>query len=135
MEAVLTLDRAVRSSLAFLQELLGNLPLGEVAVRLWDGTVWKNTPRPRCTLVLKHPGALRRMFMPTNQLSLGEAYLYDDFDIEGDIEVGFTLADSLLEMNWGLGEKLRLGRYLWSLPVQERPALAERGARLSGRAH
>ncbi|MBE0597372.1 MAG: class I SAM-dependent methyltransferase, partial [Desulfuromonadales bacterium] len=135
MEAVLPIDPSVRTSLAFLQEVLGNQHLGEVAVRLWDGTVWKNTPRPRCTLVLKHPGALRRMFWPTNQLALGEAYIYDDFDIEGEIEEGFTLADALADMPWGVGEKLQFARHLWSLPAQGRTDFHQRGRRPSGRLH
>jgi len=37
--------------------------------------------RPRfawLTLVLKHPGALRAMLLPSTEVGLGEAYLYDD---------------------------------------------------------
>ncbi len=134
MEAVLPLDRTVRTSLALLHDLLGNLHLGEIAVRLWDGTLWKNSSHPRCTLVLKSPGALRRMFSPPSQLALGEAYINDDFDIEGDIEAGFTLADCLFELQWGLLEKLRFGRYLWSLPAAG-PAGRAQPAKLSGRVH
>jgi cyclopropane-fatty-acyl-phospholipid synthase len=93
--------------------------------------VWKNSPRPRCTLVLKHPGALRLMFFPANQLSLGEAYIYDDYDIEGDIEEGFILADVLLHLHWGFWEKLRFIHYLWSLP-NAGPSFRERPHPISG---
>ena len=41
--------------------------------------------RPFFTLVLNHAGALRRMFSLPIELSLGEAFILKDFDIEGDI--------------------------------------------------
>lgn len=44
---------------------------------------------PRFTLVLKRPEALRAMFLAPSELTLGESYIYDDFDIEGDIEAAF----------------------------------------------
>jgi len=37
------------------------------------------------------------MFLPGDELSLAEAYLYNDFDIEGDIETIFPVADRLSE--------------------------------------
>jgi len=49
------------------------------AVRLWEGTTWQAEPSsgepPRFTLVLQHPGALRKMFLPPSELNLGEAYI------------------------------------------------------------
>lgn len=132
MEAILPYNHAVRDSLSFLQTLLGSLPLGEISVRLWDGTVWKNSSRPRCTLVLKHPGALRRMFWPPGRIGISEAYLNGDFDVEGSLEEGVTLGDCLLEMRWGITEKLQLARFLMSLPAA--PSKAARPPdRLAGR--
>ena len=37
-------------------------------------------------------GALRAMFSSPSELTLGEAYVHDDFDIEGDIEAVFDPA-------------------------------------------
>jgi hypothetical protein len=55
-------------------------------VRLWTGDSWQPGTGPtRFTLVLKHPGAIRAMFWPFDRVSLGESYIFDDFDIEGDI--------------------------------------------------
>ena len=34
------------------------------------------------TLVINHPGALRRMFLPPTEINLGEAFIFGDFDIE-----------------------------------------------------
>ena len=73
--------------LTFLQELCQGYPSRDFAVRFWNGWVWEPEEgiETRCTLVLKHPGAVRQMFWVVNKASFGEAYIYDDFDIEGDI--------------------------------------------------
>lgn len=36
--------------------------------------------------MIQHPGALHQLFSSPTELSLGEAYIYNDYDIEGDIE-------------------------------------------------
>lgn len=62
-------------------------------VRLWNGALWPDDrPRP-ATLALQHPGALARMFSAGTEAGLAEAYLHNDFDIEGDIEAAFENAD------------------------------------------
>lgn len=116
--------------------IFAGAPSANVGVRLWDGTHWPDDgPRP-ATLVLHHPGALRSMFLPPNEVNLAEAYLFDDFDIEGDIESVFNLAQSLETFNPGLSEKLSLGRELLRLPRQANPRRTRRSrARLSGRRH
>src|SRR3990172_1355570 len=68
-------------------------------VRLWDQGELPASGQPAFTLVLNHPGALRRMFSPPIELSLGEAYIYGDFDVEGDFYVMFGLVDSLIGRN------------------------------------
>jgi hypothetical protein len=35
------------------------------------------------------------MFLPGNELGLAEAYLYNDFDIEGDVATVYTLVEDL----------------------------------------
>lgn len=89
----------IDSSLRFLRALFEFAPLRDVAFRLWDGSHWPDDrPRP-ATLVLKHPAALREMFAPGTEKGLAEAYLRDDFDIEGNIESAFELADALGRRN------------------------------------
>ena len=46
------------------------------------------------------------MFLSASELTLGEAYIYDDFDIEGDIEAAFDLADYLLAQERSVGRVL-----------------------------
>jgi len=92
-------------SAELLETLLADYPTRDFQLRLWDGTTWGMEKQPRFTLVLKHPEALRAMFLSPSELKLGEAYIYDDFNIEGDIEAAFDLAHYLL----GQGRCLRAG--------------------------
>lgn len=122
------------------QELLDVL-IGDsrdrVGVRLWNGMLWPDeAPRP-VTLALKHPGALRCMFLPRTELGLAEAYLYDDFDIEGEIERAFDLGEELLKRSAGWRKKARLARRLLRLPDngQEHVYGSRPPAQLSGQQH
>src|ERR1039458_4369134 len=87
----------VQTTLSILREVFSSYHPRNFAVRLWDGTTWDAEPGQQSlfTMVLQHPGALRRMLMHVNDVALGEAYVYDDFDIEGDIEAAFGMASHL----------------------------------------
>jgi cyclopropane-fatty-acyl-phospholipid synthase len=101
-------DDAVRRTRALLADLFGPPPARGFAVRLWDGTVEAAGGGPsRFTLVLRRPGALRRLLLPPSELALAEAYLRDDIDIEGDLEAATGLADLLPRR---LAAPLRLAR-------------------------
>jgi cyclopropane-fatty-acyl-phospholipid synthase len=123
-------------TLQLLDELFGGDPTLKTHVRLWDGTRWPDEMPGAATLVLKQPGALRAMLLPGTEVSLGEAYLFDDFDIEGDFESVFQLADHLAAITLGGRKKLRIARELLRLPATDRHHLTRRGpAQLSGRQH
>src|SRR6266702_6904203 len=132
-----TVDTSVETSLSLLEELLGSYHPRNFAVRLWDGTTWEaESGQPtRFTLVLQHPGALRKMFLPPNELTLGEAYIYNDFDIEGDIEAVFPLAEQFTGNRWGKMEQVRFGKRLLSLPNIGQPRPGDAAAKLSGARH
>lgn len=123
-------------SLQLLDTLFPGQASDEVGVRLWDGTLWPDEHPRKATIVLKHPGALRAMFFPGNEIGLAEAYLYDDFDIEGNIEGVFALADDLVEVSSNLLTQLRVGRLLLRLPSGDSRQQSDRGpAWLSGQRH
>src|SRR5215472_7400442 len=134
-----TSDQALQTTLSLLQDLFGNSQPRNFAVRLWDGTTWRpgaESGEPvRFTVVLQHPGALRKMFLPPNDLTLGEAYIYNDFDIEGDIEAVFPHADQFMGGQWGKMEQLRFGKRLLSLPSTGQPRPADSAAKLQGSLH
>ena len=127
----------VQTSLSFLRDLFGHYRPRNFAVRLWDGSVWDAEPgQPASfTLVLKHPGALRKMFLPPDGLTLGEAYLYEDFDIEGELEAVLGLADALIDRQWSETEQLRYGQALLSLPEVDAPRPDSQGGQVSGELH
>lgn len=129
--------KTVQNGRAFLEKLLGGRHPRNFAVRLWDGSLWGTDPGQPVsfTLALKHPGALRSMFWPPNQLTLGEAYIYDDYDIEGDIHAAFALADHLVNLRWGMAERIRYGRYLLTLPQRASSPSGRRSAHFTGARH
>ncbi len=106
-------------------------------MRTWDGSVWEpDAGQPgRFTLVLQHPGAVRKMFWPPRPYTLGEAYIYDDIDIEGDFHALFTFINHLRGMRPGLLQRLRWMRRLFALPSGERPRTGRLKAELSGAVH
>ncbi|MGC8780945.1 MAG: hypothetical protein ACP5UQ_08790, partial [Anaerolineae bacterium] len=105
-------DEAASRTLRILESLFDAESRQRVGVRLWDGTTWPDGASRPATLVLKHPGALRAMLLPGHELGLAEAYLYDDFDIVGNIEAVFDLADALAAATSGWRKKLVTARDL-----------------------
>jgi cyclopropane-fatty-acyl-phospholipid synthase len=79
---------------------------------------------PSFTLVLRRPGALRRMLWPPSELALAEAYLQDDFDIEGDIETATGLIDTLSGRLRSPAVLARLVAHLRALPPDDLPESA-----------
>jgi len=120
--AVTPSDRIAPQCLSFLHEVLGDFHPRDFSFRLWDGSVWAAEPgKPsRFTMVLRNPGVLRTMFWSPSELALGEAYLYNDLDIEGDISSAFFLADRLVRLRLGVAERLRFARLLLALPSPDR---------------
>ncbi|GAC1326367.1 MAG: class I SAM-dependent methyltransferase [Chloroflexota bacterium] len=124
---------------AVLYELFDAPSTRSFNVRLWDdttdGPARRDTP---FTLVIRRPGALRRMFLPPSELALGEAYLRDDFDVEGSFEAAASLADGIAARLTSPRRIARLLRLLRYLPVDDLPganAPQPRSSALRGRRH
>jgi cyclopropane-fatty-acyl-phospholipid synthase len=118
-----------------LETLLADYPRRDFQIRLWDGTTWGMEKQPRFTLILKHPGALRAMFLSPNELKLGEAYIFDDFNIEGNIEAAFDLADYLFGQGRSLWDGFDLRDRLQKLGAEDRPRPRPHPIRLWGSVH
>ncbi|NIA16665.1 MAG: methyltransferase domain-containing protein, partial [Nitrospiraceae bacterium] len=107
-----------------------------IGVRLWDGTLWPDAHPRSVTIVLKHASALSAMFRAGTELALAEAYVYDDFDIVGDIESIFGLSDALAAATSGWRKKLGAAGLLMRLPHAAARSHGRRGpARLTGKHH
>ena len=52
-------------------------------VSVWEAEAGQPTG---FTMILQHPAALRAMFLRPSETTLGQAYIYDDFDIEGNMK-------------------------------------------------
>jgi cyclopropane-fatty-acyl-phospholipid synthase len=111
-------------------------------VRYWDGSVERGSAADSpFTVVLTRPGALRRMLLPPSELSIVEAYLSGDVDVEGNLSAAVTIADAI---NGQLRSPLVLAsvmRNLLALPKDDTPpddvrrTRAEHKVAPSGRPH
>ncbi len=125
----MSLDPAAETSLRLLQAISAGYPT-PFAVRLWDGRtrpLGAGGP-PGFTLALKHPGAVRAMFWPFAKMALGESFVFDDFDVDGDFFAFTDWLKFLMEgdAERGLGAKLGLLRDLARLPNRMNPRDASR---------
>ncbi len=128
-------DHSVDISFELLDTLTADYPRRDFAVRLWNGETWGDTNQPRFTFALKRAGTLRRMLLGANQMTLGEGYLYDDFDVEGDLEAAFEFGDYLVAHQLELTEKLRVAGLLLRLPHGEHHQEGRVVPHLRGRQH
>ena len=104
------------------------------AVRLWNGVELPGAAGTR--LALNHAAALRQMLTPPIELSLGEAFIYGDFDIEGDIFAVFPALDGVNGRSFAAAELITLARQILALPKRDRKRPSTRGAaRLKGSRH
>jgi cyclopropane-fatty-acyl-phospholipid synthase len=127
-------DSVVRRTADLLEQLFPSPR--SFGIRLWDGIELPVDGRPLFSLVLNHAGALRRMFRPPIELSLGEAFILKDFDIEGDIFSVFSLMDTIAARTLSLGEIFGIGFGLLALPASSAARPQGRGPlQLHGKVH
>ncbi len=132
-----TPDRFAQTGLDILQTILADFRPINFSVRMWDGTTWgpEEGHKAIFTMVINRPGALRRMFQKISDLSVGEAYIYGDFDIEGDFESAFALEGYFAGLRLGQTDRLRLSRQLMKLPSDDLPSGGRGPASPSGALH
>lgn len=114
-------DRTLETARRIVHEVFG--PCGErpFAVRYWNGAVDSGSAGPwRCTLHLRRSGALRRMFWPPSELSLANAFVDGDFDIDGDLEIAIGAARMIPDRIWRPGPVRRLALLLARMPSSSR---------------
>lgn len=111
-------EQSSQTSLNFLQALLADYHPRDFAIELWDGAQWapESSQFRQFTWRINHPGVLRSVLGSASEVSLSEAFIHGQFDIEGDLSAIFLLADYLLHKHWTVKEKLRLSSMLLGLP-------------------
>jgi cyclopropane-fatty-acyl-phospholipid synthase len=121
--------------IALFRVFWGDLRSRDFAVHFWDGATWDAEPGCPCrfTLKINSPAALSRILLSPTDLALGEAYVFQDIDIEGDVESALDLGDEILERRSEISlleatriyfQLRRLGR------MDGAPSSLHRGARL-----
>jgi len=90
---------ATAGAVALLDSLFDEAATKRVGFRLWNGSSWPDDRPRHATLVLNHPNALEHMLLPGTEAGLAEAYLRNDFDVEGDMEAALDLAEHLLHQS------------------------------------
>jgi cyclopropane-fatty-acyl-phospholipid synthase len=125
---------AVALTKEILKRIISGPSLELLNARLWNGETWPDaTPKP-ATLILNRPSALREMLADCSEVALGEAYLNEAFDVEGDLESACQFGDELARETRGWTQSLSLAGLLYQLP--ELPGAArkakEREAHLRG---
>jgi cyclopropane-fatty-acyl-phospholipid synthase len=105
-------DVALCTAREILCELFGE-PAGRTfAVRLWDGSTELPDRSPAFTLILRTPSALRRMLWLPNERRLGDAYVRNELDIDGNLEAAVALTETIARR---ASQPLVVARLLWHL--------------------
>ncbi|MFB9991155.1 class I SAM-dependent methyltransferase [Deinococcus oregonensis] len=127
-------QRSLQATRVLLRLMFGPAEARAIRTRLWDGSE-EGPAEARLTLVLKRPGALRRMLLPPSDLSVAEGYLYGDYDLEGDVEVLMAQGAAIAERLFQPKTILQLLPLLLALPAHDHPLRPKYVSPLQGEAH
>jgi len=124
--------RGVRASQAVVEAVFGPRIEREFDVSYWDGTIEPagTGSGPEFSLRFARPGALRRLLLPANELTIAEAFMSGDVEIEGNIESAMGLGDS---MGARLQSPGAFARLLPKLLVLPRDSAAEKNEAVQSR--
>ena len=77
-------------------------------IRLWDGWCWTSSAKdnPRFTLIVRSEDALEAMLARPSEITLGEAFLANDIDVEGDIFSVFAMAEYIFHRPRGRRQRM-----------------------------
>ena len=77
------------------------------SLRLWDGWHWNSTQdHPcTCTVVIHTPDALRSLAGSADEVTLGEAFIQKELDVEGDLFSAFSIVEYLMQRPHALRQK------------------------------
>jgi cyclopropane-fatty-acyl-phospholipid synthase len=67
------------------------------SLRLWDGWswAWQRRSDPVCTFVFHSEGALRALLVHPSEITLGEAFVAKEIDVEGDLFAAFDVTEHI----------------------------------------
>jgi cyclopropane-fatty-acyl-phospholipid synthase len=77
-------------------------------IRLWDGWCWSSSAKetPRFTLVVRSAHALDAVMLRPSEITLGEAFLANEIDVEGDLFSVFAMAEFIFHRPRGRRQRV-----------------------------
>ena len=90
-------DAAIARAIAVLDLTFGRGAERNYDIRLWDGTTLRGEVSPPAdfALLIRRRGTLRRMLLRPSELSIVEAVISNDLDVDGNLESAMGLGDSI----------------------------------------
>ncbi|MDQ2667564.1 MAG: cyclopropane-fatty-acyl-phospholipid synthase family protein [Gemmatimonadota bacterium] len=99
--------------------LFGPVATRQFSIRYWDGFVEEAKNESTFTFLINRPGALRRMLLPPNELTIIEAVLSGDIEIDGDIEQAMGMGDAINAQLRSPANLFALLKHLRALPRED----------------
>jgi cyclopropane-fatty-acyl-phospholipid synthase len=120
-------DAAVERTLRVVDRIFGRADERSFDVRLWDGSIHPSSGSQRAdfALVIAKRGGLRRMLLPPSELSIAEAYVRGDIDVDGNLESAMSLGDAVGARIQSAGAFASLLPLLLALPADDLPEAGE----------
>jgi cyclopropane-fatty-acyl-phospholipid synthase len=121
------LDPGVEKTLRVLDRLFGAPDERAFDIRLWDGTIRRGLASDRAdfSFVIPKRGGLRRMLLPPSELSIAEAFIRGDIDVDGNLESAMSLGDAIASRIQSIGGMARLIPLVLALPADDVADAAE----------
>ncbi|HDD52499.1 MAG TPA: class I SAM-dependent methyltransferase [Thermosulfidibacter takaii] len=104
-------DRMAKENLVLLEQVFSDYKPARFKFKLWNGEEWAppGLEEERATVVINNPGIMAYILAFPTDLRLGEAYIYGDIDIEGDIYAVFPV-EAYLRQTY---HRLALNPFFW----------------------
>ena len=118
-------ERGVVQTLAVLDLIFGPPTERTFDVHLWDGRVQVGGASKRAdfSITIRRRGALRRMLIRPNELTIVEAFISGDIEVDGNLESVITLGDVIGNRIQSLAGAAKLIPKVIALPKQDDPEL------------
>ena len=134
-------EKLTEKNLKIIEAFFSDSPFKDFTVRLWNGKEWRppGHKEDKFVLVLNNPKTLAKLLYFPVDRRLGEAFIYGEFDVEGDMFWLFTLENQIERKFKQLAKKPSFWALVFSIlkaKVEEKRLRGKRGpAKLRGRVH
>ena len=120
-----------------LVDLLEQYHPRDFQIRLWDGIIRQTDSGvdSKFTLIIRNPSILRTMLWQADELSLAEAFISGELEVEGNLEAAIPLADYLSHHTMTWTNRLRLSVNLLSSSAKHSSKAHSLVARVTGASH